>query len=294
MTVNRNQVNVTPDKTTVTGDAAGFVKYPTDTSAGYVVQAQVQTDDLANTAVTTDKVTDAAITPVKLQTTGATSGVLHYPDAGTIASGLTIGQVQTADIADSAITSSLLADNSVTSSKFGNGSVTTAKLENNCVTESKLASSAVTRSRIQWGSRLASYKPEGYSNGGVVVRYQNAGNLQYTDGLDGSIITDGTLDTSAFVTDLKNLIEGLPAIEFGQSNSVSVPGNSSATVEVTFTATKTEAPLVFATLQTANSGTQVSVTCQSVTNAQASFIVSNLTSTDITDGTLDWLAISGR
>lgn len=289
-----SDVNVTPAKTTVSGDAAGFLKISSTDAVSFQVQAQAQTDDIANSAITTDKVADSAVTPAKILTTGDADGVLHYPTSGTIGSGLAIGQVQTADIADSAVTADKINDGAVTSDKFGDKTVTTAKLADSAVTSLKIGSSAVEINKISWNTKLDSYKPEGYSHGGVVVRYRNDSRLNYAEKLSGTIISDGTLPATALVSDLQTLISSIPAIVHGQSNSVTVSANSVAQVDVSFGSTLAEVPVVFASLQTASGTADVSITVQSVTNAQASFIVTNHTSADITDGTLDWLAVAGR
>lgn len=289
-----SDVNVTPAKTTVSGDAAGFLKISSSDAVSFQVQAQAQTDDIANSAVTTDKVRDAAITPAKILTTGDADGVLHYPASGTIGSGLAIGQVQTADIADSAVTADKIAAGAVTSSKFGDKTVTTAKLADSAVTEGQIARNAVSISKIHWDSKLASYTPEGYSLGGVVVRYRNSGLLGYAEKLSGAIIADGSLPLTALVSDLQTLINSIPAIVHGQSNSVTVSANSVAQVDVSFGSTLAEVPVVFASLQTASGTADVSIAVQSATRAQASFTVTNHTATDITGATLDWLAVAGR
>ncbi len=65
---NTYDVNVTPAKASVTGDGAGFVKYPADptSTTPWTVQTLVATDDITDAAVTTDKIADEAVTQLKL------------------------------------------------------------------------------------------------------------------------------------------------------------------------------------------------------------------------------------
>lgn len=89
-------------------------------------------------------------------------------------------------------------------------------------------------------------------------------------------------------------VETLPAMEFGTSNTVTVPAVSQATVDVTFGSAKTEAPVLFVNLQHSAAYGDLTWYVQSVTNQQAAIVVVNNGSEDATDITVDWLAISGR
>lgn len=113
------------------------------------------------------------------------------------------------------------------------------------------------------------------------------------------------VDTNATVTELGNSLNTLnetvgkigdrvTAMEFGTSNSVSISANSHTVVDITFESAKTEEPFVFPAIQSATAGVNLIATVQSVTNAQCSICVTNLGTTDVSDVTVDYLAISGR
>lgn len=92
---------------------------------------------------------------------------------------------------------------------------------------------------------------------------------------------------------LVDVIQSVPTIDHGTSNSITVPANSIATVDVSFIA-KVEVPIVFTSLQYAGSAGALSAYVSSVSNSQASIVIRNDTSTDADDVTIDWLTISGR
>lgn len=110
-----------------------------------------------------------------------------------------------------------------------------------------------------------------------------------TDKILNSAVTMGKLDMP-----IQTLLQTLPAIEFGTSNSIDVPAESHVVVDVTFPTVKTEAPLVFTSLQQASADTVLIANVQSVTNEQTSIVITNPGTVDVTGATLDWLAVSGR
>lgn len=107
-------------------------------------------------------------------------------------------------------------------------------------------------------------------------------------------IADGTITETKLNEGIQNqlsFLASVPEFEFGTSNSFSVQGSSYHDVNVTFK-TKTKAPIVLCGLQHATGNLDCVVT--TVTNQQFSARVYNLTTTDVSDVTLDWLTISGR
>lgn len=87
------------------------------------------------------------------------------------------------------------------------------------------------------------------------------------------------------------VVQSMPALEFGTSNSLTVPGNSNVTGEITFAAPKTEAPLIFCSIQ---GMADLHCVVEQVTNQQFAFRVYNAGNADAEAVTLDWLAVSGR
>lgn len=106
-----------------------------------------------------------------------------------------------------------------------------------------------------------------------------------------SVNTSGKLE---LLSTLRSIITSMPTLQFGTSNSVTVPANSQVSVDVDFTATTTEEPLVFVSLQHSQNYTNLSVAVSNVTNQQASIVVVNNGSTEVDNLTIDWLAVSGR
>lgn len=91
-----------------------------------------------------------------------------------------------------------------------------------------------------------------------------------------------------------DVIHEVPHIQFGTSNSITVGALQQASVDITFSSTTTEEPVIFVNLQ--HSGTYGDLTwyVRSVTNQQASITIVNNGSQDAEEVIVDWLAISGR
>lgn len=148
---------------------------------------------------------------------------------------------------------------------IGDAQVTNAKLADNAISAAKIEDGSVTSAKI--------------------------GNSQ----VDNTKITDKAVTNEKLSDSLQAQAEFLthvPAMEFGTSNTVDVPANSNTRIDINFSATKTEAPIVICGLQHDTGNLNCIVT--GVTNQQFSVTVYNLASTDVTGATIDWLAISGR
>ena len=143
----------------------------------------------------------------------------------------------------------------VDTDSIADNSVTTAKIADLTVTNSKLAENAVDTNRI----------------------------------MDKSVTTAKLEDS---IQQQLTFLHTLPAMEYGTSSSVNVPANSNATVDIAFESVKTEAPVVLCSLKHASG--KIACVVSGITNNQCSIIVYNLTSTDVTGVTVDYLAISGR
>lgn len=90
------------------------------------------------------------------------------------------------------------------------------------------------------------------------------------------------------------VVASTPTITYGTSNSITVGANAHTLVDVTFPSTLTEVPVVFPAIQCATAGVNLIATVQSVSNTQASICVTNLGTTDVSDVTVDYMALSGR
>lgn len=133
------------------------------------------------------------------------------------------------------------------------------------------------------------------------IQTDDIGDLQVSNAklAENAVTTDRIADKNVTTDKLEDSIQQqltflqtVPAMEFGTSNSVDVSANSNATVDITFGSVKTEAPVVLCGLQ--HESGNLACIVSGVTNQQCSIIVYNLTSTDVTGVTVDYLAISGR
>ena len=108
-------------------------------------------------------------------------------------------------------------------------------------------------------------------------------------------ILDGTITTADLNVDTQNLLSflaSMPAIQYGTSNSVDIDSNGYADVTVSFSAAKTEAPVVICGIQH-DSGNLNCVVTQ-VTNLQFAARIYNLGATSVTGVALDYITLSRR
>lgn len=120
--------------------------------------------------------------------------------------------------------------------------------------------------------------------------------MNAVDAFEAQTVPNGSITNEKLSTELQqamSFLSTVPEFEFGTSNSISVPANSQATVDITFSA-KTETPIVFTSLQYTPTSGQLMSYVSTVSNTQASIVLVNLTQTDADNVTVDWLTISGR
>ena len=114
-----------------------------------------------------------------------------------------------------------------------------------------------------------------------------------TDNIGAAQVTKDKMHESLQL--LLTYCETLPDFEFGYTNVGNIAAGSKTTIIVTFSAAKTEAPVIFAT-PVAN-GANLNLTCYtqySTTTNAAIVVVNNDSATSASNVTLDYLAISDR
>lgn len=135
-------------------------------------------------------------------------------------------------------------------------------------------------------------KVAGVADASVATFEDNVkGNADAITALQGKFPVAST-DLAEDIQQQLTFLQSVPAMEYGTSNSVDVSANSNTSVDITFGSVKTEAPVVLCGLQHESGNLACIVT--GVTNSQCSVKVYNLTSTDVTGVTVDYIAISGR
>ena len=131
-------------------------KLPTTDGHGHVSWTPVTPLNMADNAVQTRHILDAAITPAKIQARAV--GVNQMADGAVttpkvLDNAVTTGKIMdnavvTAKIMDNAVTTLKISDAAVTTAKMADNAVTTAKVINNAITALKIADNAVTTSKI--------------------------------------------------------------------------------------------------------------------------------------------------
>lgn len=119
-------------------------KFPVDTSN--IKDNAVTTNKLAGSAVTTSKIYPNAVTENKIANGSVTTDkiAVHAVTSDRIGN----EEVKTVNIKDGAVGESKIASGAVTSGKLGVGAVSSAKIDTNAVTENKIANNAVTYAKL--------------------------------------------------------------------------------------------------------------------------------------------------
>lgn len=117
---------------------------------------------------------------------------------------------------------------------------------------------------------------------------------QWTAGDVTCDAVQGNHDNLYSLRSIGAIVASTPSMEYGTSNSVTVQAGSHTVVDITFGSAKTEVPIVFPSIQCATAGVNLIATVQSVSNSQCAICVTNLGTTDVSDVTVDYLAIYGR
>jgi hypothetical protein len=154
----------------------------------------LQTTQISDNAVTSEKIADTAIITTKLADGSVTSAKIQN---GTLtAVDLADGSIITIKIADSAVTTSKIGDRAITTAKVADSAVTTDKLADDAVTTDKIGDDAVTAEKI-FDSAVVTTK---LADGSVTSAKIQNGTLTAVDLADGSIITikiaDGAVTTA--------------------------------------------------------------------------------------------------
>ena len=121
-------------------------KLPTTDGHGHVSWTPVTPLNMADNAVQTRHILDAAITPAKIQARAV--GVNQIADGAVTTPKLPDNAVTTTKIIDNAVTAPKLADNAVVTAKVIDNAVTTPKVADNAITTAKMADNAVTTPKV--------------------------------------------------------------------------------------------------------------------------------------------------
>ena len=116
----------------------------------------VTTDKLADTVITTDKIVNSAVTTVKIADNAITATKIadsavtatKIADSAVTATKIADSSISTAKVADRAITSAKIADGAITSAKIASKTIVAGDIADNTITATQIASNAVTSSEL--------------------------------------------------------------------------------------------------------------------------------------------------
>jgi len=157
-----------------------------------LLDGTVKSNEIANGAITTAKISSGAITSTLLADNAVTS------------SKIASGAVTNTALANGVVDANKLADNAVTSNKIANGAVTSGKIGSGAVTSTAIASNAVQSGHISDGAVTGSK----IAGGAVSTAHIAAGAVGATQLADGAVI--GTkIGAGAVAADKLNLAQHL-------------------------------------------------------------------------------------
>ena len=192
----------------------------------------LETENIADDAITGPKIVDGAIVSVKLADGSVTSAKIL--DGSIAAVDLVDGSVTSIKIVDGAIVESKIADGAVTGDKIADGAVTGDKIANSSISSVKVADGAIVTAKLSDGA-VTSAK---ILDGTVVAQDLEDGAIITIKVADGAITTekiaDGAVTTSKIgngaVTSTKLAAGAIP--HFATYNMSLVSTNSTTFVDV--------------------------------------------------------------
>lgn len=131
----------------------------------------------------------------------------------------------------------------------------------------------------------------------ILALQDRCGTIEKKFPVESGNIADKAVLVSKLSDELQSLVafvNTLPDMEFGYLDVGSLDANSTQTVQLEFTTTKTEAPFVFCTLVANSDATNFDARVKYTTTTGATFLLANHSSNLVTNVTLDYLVISGR
>ena len=186
----------------------------------------LETQNIADDAITAPKIGDGAVVTVKLADGSVTSAKIL--DGSITAVDLMDGSVTAIKIADGAVIATKIAEGAVTGDKIANGSITELKIAEGAIITAKLSDGAVTSAKILDGSVTA----QDLEDGAIITVKVADGAITTEKIADGAVTTPKIEDGSVTSTKL-----GAGAIPYFATYNMSLAStNSTSFVDVPDTA----------------------------------------------------------
>jgi hypothetical protein len=182
----------------------------------------LDTQNIADKAITTPKIGDSAIVTAKLADGTVTSAKIMDGTITTL--DLIDGAIVTMKIADGAVTASKIADGAVTTDKIADNALTTLKIADGAIVTAKLSDGTVTSAKILDGEITA----QDLADGSVISVKIADGAITTSKIADGSVTTPKIADDA--VTDTKLASDAIPHFATYNSSLVSTMSTSFADV----------------------------------------------------------------
>ena len=132
----RTAVPVLTYNATLAGTSLAFTNYLITSVLPELINENITTDEIADSAISTTKIAANAISATKIA-----ANAISTPKIATNA-------VSTSKIAESAVSNTKIAESAVSNSKISTNAVSTSKIATNAVSNSKIAESAVSNTKL--------------------------------------------------------------------------------------------------------------------------------------------------
>jgi hypothetical protein len=183
-----------------------------------ILDGSITTVDLMDGSITSIKVANGTITNAKLAEEAVTTNKIA--DGAIVTAKLADGAVTSAKIVNGAIIAEDLADGSVIAVKIKDGAVTTNKIADGAIVTAKLADGAVTSAKIVNGAIIA----EDLADGSVIAVKIKDGAVTTNKIADGAVTTPKIAD--GVVTDVKLASDAIPYFATYNASLVSTQSTS--------------------------------------------------------------------
>ena len=200
-----------------------------DIPGAKLTAASVTATQIANNAVTANELADNAVDTAAIANTAVTGAKIA---SDTITAGnIAANAIGASELADNAVDSAAIVSNAVTTAKISNLNVTTGKLADNAVTAAKIADDTITATQIA-ANAVGSSELADNAVDTTAIANSAVTDAKIASGIAGTKITDGTVTAAKLNT--SNLDRSLNVASGNLGINNAVAGGASARNGISF------------------------------------------------------------
>ena len=202
-----------------------------DIPGAKLTSASVTATQIANNAVTANELADDAVDTAAIANTAVTGAKIA---SDTITAGnIATNAIGSAELADNAVDSGAIASNAVTTAKVTDLNITTGKLANNAVTAAKIADDTITATQIAVNAVGSSELADNAVDTAAIAT-SAVTDAKIASGIAGTKITDATITAAKLNTSNIDRSLNVASGNLGINNAVT--GGASARNGITYNA----------------------------------------------------------